>query len=503
MSAQHLFLFQIGPVQSFIAAARKTQDLYVGSRLLSIIAGAGVEAAHRAHWDMLFPVTTQGEAPDTTPHRFAFLSGDDPAAVAEHVTEALQARWMEIVNAVGDYIFRAVGGGDWVDVFQRQGQNWLEIHWVAVPYAGEHGDVFSEAGRALAMRRLSRTFAQPDDDAPGAKKCTLTGAGRALPLDWDQLRHTLRDSDGKIIRPNEALGALALIKRLAQYVPVVQALLGDEVKRFPDADTIAGGGGEREAGRGKELTSYLAILHMDGDRMGKHLAGLPTAKDHQAFSAMLSRFAEDTVPGIVKKYPRAALVYAGGDDVLALAPLQTALNLADEIRKAFAAASGELGTTLTMSAGIAAAPSNLPFDTALQDARTAEKTAKKKYDRSAVVIRESHRSGQIREAGAKWDHLDPIIHLQVIFSEDALSGKLGYDLFTEARWLAGDDLKDAREAELGRLLKRRTGDGVHETVRRDIEGLEGPLAELGEKHDWEAMANWVIVAHFLAKGGAR
>ncbi len=31
----HLFLFTLGPVQSFIAQARKTQDLYAGSETLS------------------------------------------------------------------------------------------------------------------------------------------------------------------------------------------------------------------------------------------------------------------------------------------------------------------------------------------------------------------------------------------------------------------------------------------------------------------------------------
>lgn len=33
--SQFLFLFTIGPVRSFIARARKTQDLYAGSFLLS------------------------------------------------------------------------------------------------------------------------------------------------------------------------------------------------------------------------------------------------------------------------------------------------------------------------------------------------------------------------------------------------------------------------------------------------------------------------------------
>lgn len=505
MSNQHLFLFQIGPVQSFIAAARKTQDLYVGSRLLSVLASAGVEAAHQAGGSLLFPVITRGEAPATTPHRFAFLSADEPEGVAEFAARAIQDRWAAITNAAGDYLFRAVGGGDWVDIYQRQAQSWLEIHWVAVPYAGQHGEAFRRAGQALAMRRLSRTFTQPGDDAPDTKKCTLTGAGRALPLDWDVLRAAIGDTEGKLIRPNEALGALAVIKRLAQNVKPVRDLLGDAIVRFPDADSIAGRQGERGAGRGKEVESYLAILHMDGDRMGQHLAGLTKAEEHQAFSAMLSTFAEETVPAIVGKYPPAQLVYAGGDDVLALAPLGCVLDLADEIRRAFEAATAALhqGKPLRMSAGIAAAPSNLPFDAALNDARQAEKTAKTTYDRNAVVIRETHRSGQIREAGAKWESLDPVTQLRVLFSDDALSGKLGYDLLTEAQWLAGDDLAKARQAEIGRLLKRRTDDGATPANKEAIRELGVPLAGLGEQRGWEAMANWVIVAHFLAKGGAR
>jgi len=37
---QYLFLFTIGPVQSFIAQARKTRDLYAGSAILGEIIGA-------------------------------------------------------------------------------------------------------------------------------------------------------------------------------------------------------------------------------------------------------------------------------------------------------------------------------------------------------------------------------------------------------------------------------------------------------------------------------
>ncbi len=39
-SKQYLFLFTIGPVQSFIAQARKTRDLYAGSAILGEIIDA-------------------------------------------------------------------------------------------------------------------------------------------------------------------------------------------------------------------------------------------------------------------------------------------------------------------------------------------------------------------------------------------------------------------------------------------------------------------------------
>ncbi|PJF23677.1 MAG: type III-B CRISPR-associated protein Cas10/Cmr2, partial [Phototrophicales bacterium] len=67
----HLFLFQIGPVQTFIAASRRTQDLYVGSRLLSEIALAGVKAAEQAGGSLVFPVKNGESYPQSISHIFA------------------------------------------------------------------------------------------------------------------------------------------------------------------------------------------------------------------------------------------------------------------------------------------------------------------------------------------------------------------------------------------------------------------------------------------------
>ena len=56
---KYLFIFTIGPVQSFIAQARKTQDLYAGSQLLSDLIRYAVETARQksaeGEFELIFP----------------------------------------------------------------------------------------------------------------------------------------------------------------------------------------------------------------------------------------------------------------------------------------------------------------------------------------------------------------------------------------------------------------------------------------------------------------
>ncbi|HEU5014885.1 MAG TPA: type III-B CRISPR-associated protein Cas10/Cmr2, partial [Roseiflexaceae bacterium] len=59
--AEYLFLFTIGPVQDFIAAARRTRDLWAGSQLLSELSRTAAKTL-RDDYDaqLIFP------APDDT-----------------------------------------------------------------------------------------------------------------------------------------------------------------------------------------------------------------------------------------------------------------------------------------------------------------------------------------------------------------------------------------------------------------------------------------------------
>lgn len=506
----YLYLFQIGPVQAFIAQARRTQDLYVGSRILSELASAGVRAAQNLNgFQPIFPMPDErGNLPKSVPHRFAFLSDADPSEVAAVVNEAVETEWLErFAGSVFTWLKSKIGGSGWEDAFNRQVHNWLEFNWVAVAYdRNQHSQAYQEASRALAARRASRSI--PAVDEPGWK-CTLTGAQSALDLDWERLRQAIDDSNARVLRRNEKLGALALIKRFAgkQYA---NCKLDDD--GFPSTDEIAGASPDDE-GRGKDVQRYLAVLHMDGDQMGKRLSEMKSLREHQDFSRALTRFADDIVPNMLRGFARATLVYSGGDDVLALMPLENAIEVADRLRDAFHDATG-----CTASAGVALTPANMPLDMALDLARTAEETAKDDLGRNAIVITEAHGTGQKREAGARWEITgvkiaDAVREVQGYFAADKLSGKLAYDLQTLAYEMvpagaAGSGMPDrmwadARRAELRRLITRRISEGVREDERRQIvSSLVGTLTSLGEDPGcgWAMLANWLILARFMAQG---
>jgi len=516
MSSTYLHLIQIGPVQSFIAAARRTQDLYVGSRLLSMIASAGVRAAQRAdpRAELLFPVgDAHGKLPPSVPHRFAFLSAQEPTAIIDAVKEAVNAYWKyEIAYRVRDWLKGQIGTGDWIEVFDRQVDNWLEVYCVAVPYDGDnHGASYLRAVQAMSVRKQARHFPQVDE--PG-RKCTLTGAQSALSGKdefWVRLRHApsikryMVGDNNMVFRNNERLGALAMIKRLAVIAEVLTPRGDPEFDdkfdderdtRFPSTHHVAGWPHTEEPDR----PLYLAILHMDGDKMGRLLATQETKDDHRQLSQALATFARETVPAIVSRKSlgdkgRSVLIYAGGDDVLALLPLQTALDCANEIQAEFAKQVGS-----TMSAGIAITSATMPLDTGLDEARYAERLAKEGYGRNAVVVRDI-RSNAIRETGSQWDTgiVGLVKSLQEAFDAGWLSGKLGYDLLEVADALQGSELADARVAEAKRLLRRHSARAPEAAWKQLADDLGASIKAL----PMTDVARWVILARFLTKAGAQ
>ncbi len=336
---------------------------------------------------------------------------------------------------------------------------------------------------------------------------------------------------------------------------------------------------------GKKPSKYYALLYMDGDQMGRWLSGtherlatfgdilhpqvrealqndskwqsllkmkrLITPAVHAAISQALGWFALRLVPHIVEKRHAGRLIYAGGDDVLALVPLDEVLAVARELRAAFSGhirfESGSLqvvlaaeakqdddgnhpcmpegsvsgyvewedkvfltmGPRATASMGVVLAHHLQPLDLVLDAVREAERLAKHRYGRNALVLNLLKRSGERLTVGTKWSYKevpDVVCLLTMIiqhFERKTLSGKWPYATKAEASILEGLPVA-AQEAELRRLLKRHTESDLSPAEAKEVEQLPRPLIKWAESlgsSGFTEMARWLLVCNFIAKGG--
>ena len=98
---KELLLFQLGPVQEFIAQAAEVSDLWAGSYLLSSLVWAGLREVPDAENAVVFPNLQDGRVRDaleselipTIPNRFlAWVPAGCGADVAERVKTAIREK---------------------------------------------------------------------------------------------------------------------------------------------------------------------------------------------------------------------------------------------------------------------------------------------------------------------------------------------------------------------------------------------------------------------------
>lgn len=247
----------------------------------------------------------------------------------------------------------------------------------------------------------------------------------------------------------------------------VLAFDGDEIGKWVSGEKASSFGTQLSAysDAGKEVEQGAKVYFGRPDFSGKSLKKEPREKNgpflktqkplspgyHLQFSEALSNFALQCARPIVDAHD-GVLIYAGGDDVVALLPADTALKCAQALRTAFQGnavafpvprkekvkingeekvieirgfdsfAPGFLtradridninfkpvpfmvpGPNAEASVGIAMAHFKAPLQDVVRAAQAAEKTAKRKpLDRGAVAVSLFKRSGEILEWGCKW-----------------------------------------------------------------------------------------------------
>lgn len=172
--SNHLFLFTIGPVQSFIAQARKTQDLYAGSRLLSVLTRKAIETVQQDKGKIIFPDPDL----DSLPNRFVAkvdLPEDHLQAFGQKVEAAVRAEWERIAyNGLLEQGLKArnftIPNG-----FAEQIKQHLEVYWVFTPISDEqdgYQKAFKEIVTLLAGVKQTAYFEQNKETG---RKCSVDG----------------------------------------------------------------------------------------------------------------------------------------------------------------------------------------------------------------------------------------------------------------------------------------------------------------------------------------
>ncbi len=152
--------------------------------------------------------------------------------------------------------------------------------------------------------------------------------------------------------------------------------LADELQSLHD--------GQDDDGRLGGPSSVYALLLADGDRLGK----LVDTVGGEVASTALSSF-NRRVPEIARTYD-GVTVYAGGDDVLAMLPVDGALQCADELSQVYTscfAGSGSMVDRATLSAAVVFAHVRMPLSAALAEAhQLLDDVAKEGNGRSSLAI---------------------------------------------------------------------------------------------------------------------
>ena len=165
----HLLAISVGPVQEFIAAARRTRDLWFGSYLLSEISRAVAMAIENQGGQLIFP--TSSDAENVANVILAELGATDPKEVAAKAREAAQKRWLEFAEDAR----REASGVIRTNIWDDQVADVIEFYAAWVPRSDDYQHDRARVMRLLAGRKNCRDFKQPEFNDTGLPKSSLDG----------------------------------------------------------------------------------------------------------------------------------------------------------------------------------------------------------------------------------------------------------------------------------------------------------------------------------------
>lgn len=449
--SRHLFLLTVTPVQSFIIAARKTQDLYAGSYILSHLCRVAIYMAKK-HYnaEIIFPNTHLKSLPNRLLAVFDMENDEKLTDIGRDIEQTI----LKEFSAMADQIICSLNLPLHKDL-PKQINNFFQVFWTFYPLEGRtYAEAYRQIEASLSSIKNVRKFNQLAEEG---RKCTVTGEHNVLYYkDNEKKRKKIKGAilvyqkiPDKYLAPGEALGGIAFVKRCAdrffgeefnsRFPSTSRVALMDALNKlamkdseyhnildseFDEQDIFNLKNGIKPINDQlaekvyKQLDTYkityspyYAVLLFDGDSMGTWLSGaklkngVSLQKFHSQLSEKLGSFAKLAGEQVLV-LPKGITVYAGGDDFLGLVNLSYLLEVMKELREQFEHTidlSEFTDEKLTFSAGVAVAHYKTPLTEVLAWARKMEKEAKKiDMVKDAFGLALLKHSGEISKSVYKW-----------------------------------------------------------------------------------------------------
>jgi len=223
---QDLLLIQVGPVQEFIASARRSRDLWFGSWLLSELSKTAAQTVvERSGMDsLIFPYPKEATA--LQPGSTLNVANKIVAVVeqpSEDVALAVRRAVIKRLRDIRDEAYSHIQGRFQRDVAEKQVDDLVEYYWAALPFpdTADYATVRNQLEALMAARKVTRNFA-PITWGRDVPKSSLDGLRESVipELAYDQVRRgqmseeTLRRRYG--VGKAERLCGVGLLKRHGQ-----------------------------------------------------------------------------------------------------------------------------------------------------------------------------------------------------------------------------------------------------------------------------------------------
>ena len=527
----HLIAISVGPVQEFIAAARRTRDLWFGSYLLSEISKAVAQSVQDHGGRLIFPhpetdLTSGDDQVNVANVILAELPTGEPKTITTEAKRAAETCWHRFADEAYTAALKIIRPEVWYD----QVEDVIEFYAAWVPATSDYRTDRQKLMRLLAGRKNLRDFLPAQGRDQGLPKSSLDGQRATV------LQRRKKFPSQYRIREGEQLDVVGLVKRQAggsrpypsvsrvaadpwvrgnqgrdAFADLIEAcndlpsqvLHGLNTNRFPQFRAFPFEGTavylsrhhewEQEIDEEDRLnladiqdalqelpepSPYLAVLVADGDKMGAAISQLPNAEANRAFSKALAGFAGQARDIVAKHH--GVLVYAGGDDVLAFLPVDQCLACARALRDQFIAClkSQVPENTPTLSVGIAIGHFMENLEDLLDYGRAAEKAAKGVPGKDALAVHLHKRGGAPIKMASRWD-TKPEQRLALyaeLMQKQALPSKLPYDLmklidiYQADGWPEGERLRAMQQDALRIIADKqpRAGRRYMPIIRRIV-----------------------------------